>query len=219
MARTLRIVAISDTHTMHEKLDLPDGDVLVHGGDISIEGELVDIESFDRWLGTLPYQHKIVVCGNHDFCFQRKPDATRKMMRNAIYLEDAGVEVQGVRFWGSPWQPWFYDWAFNLPRGGHELEEKWSLIPPDTDVVITHGPPFGIGDRTFRGDHAGCEKLLARVRAIQPKVHVFGHIHEAYGLYRENGTTFVNASSCTIEYKPTNGAFVVEVEVPVSSPA
>ena len=186
------IVAVSDTHGRHEELQVPDGDLFVHAGDISRVGNLEDVAAFDRWLARLPHRHKIVIAGNHDFCFQDHPREARALLRHAIYLQDEAVEVAGVEVYGSPWQPWFFDWAFNLPRGP-ALAEKWAKIPDDTQLLITHGPPAGIGDRTHDGRRVGCEDLLRRVREVRPRLHVFGHIHEAAGRYDEDGTTFVNA--------------------------
>ncbi len=105
------------------------------------------------------------------------------------------MTIDGVRFYGSPWQPWFYDWAFNLERGP-EIRAKWDLIPEGIDVLITHGPPYGIGDLIARSDNAGCQDLLEVVEKIKPKVHVFGHIHEDYGITSNGVTTYINASSC-----------------------
>jgi Icc-related predicted phosphoesterase len=187
------IVAISDTHGYHDRLEVPDGDVLIHAGDITERGRLEEVEAFDRWLAQLPHRYKIVIAGNHDFCFQHRPGDARALMRHATYLQDEAVDVEGVKFYGSPWQPEFCDWAFNLPRGP-ALAAVWAKVPDDTRVLITHGPPLGIGDKTHRGPHAGCEDLLQRVRQVRPPLHVFGHIHEGAGRYEVEGTTFVNAS-------------------------
>jgi Icc-related predicted phosphoesterase len=190
----LTIVCVSDTHGAHDRTEVPDGDILVHAGDLTRHGQLADVTEFNRWLGTLQHRHKVVVAGNHDFCFEREPDRARARLTNAIYLRDEAVTVEGVRFYGSPWQPWFLDWAFNLPRGP-EIAAKWALIPDDTEVLVTHGPPLGFGDRTDRGESVGCADLLARVRVVRPRLHVFGHIHEAAGVADDGGTLFVNAST------------------------
>lgn len=189
-----RIVCVSDTHARHHLTRVPNGDILVHAGDLTRHGSLDDVEAFDRWLGHLPHRHKIVICGNHDFCFQEQPAKARARITNAIYLEDSGCEIDGLTFWGSPWQPWFGGWAFNLPRG-EELDAKWAKIPVGVDVLITHGPPEGILDRTKRGELAGCRDLLNRVYEVKPRLHVFGHIHEAAGRVDTDDTTFVNAST------------------------
>lgn len=190
----MRIVCVSDTHSFHHKTVVPDGDVLLYAGDITLRGELDAVESFDRWLGVLPHKHKVVICGNHDFCFQEEPAKARRLITNAIYLEDSAVEIAGIKIYGSPWQPYYGGWAFNLQRGP-QLAEKWALIPGDTQILITHGPPEGVLDLTHRGEAVGCADLLKRVREIKPRLHVFGHIHEAAGRIDQDGITFVNAST------------------------
>ncbi|HEV3386654.1 MAG TPA: metallophosphatase domain-containing protein [Gemmata sp.] len=190
----MKIVCISDTHAGHEFTEVPDGDILVHGGDITRRGSLEDVESFNAWLGTLPHKHKVMICGNHDFCFQDRAAEARARITNAIYLEDSGCEIEGLTFYGSPWQPWFGGWAFNLERGS-ALAEVWAKIPIGVDVLITHGPPEGILDRTIRGEAVGCRDLLARVYEVKPRLHVFGHIHEARGKVETEETIFVNAST------------------------
>jgi Icc-related predicted phosphoesterase len=206
----MRIVCVSDTHGWHRDVAVPDGDVLVHAGDITRKGELDTVEDFDRWLGTLPHRHKVVVCGNHDFCFQEQPHAARSRITNAVYLEDESVTIAGLNVYGSPWQPWFGGWAFNLARGP-EIAAVWAKIPAGTDVLVTHGPPAGVLDRTVRGEAAGCADLLARVWEVRPFLHVFGHIHEAAGRADIDGVTFVNASS----FRGLGGPVVVEWDAPL----
>ncbi len=205
----MRIVAISDTHTLHGGLTIPDGDVLIHAGDLTNHGSLADVEQFNEFLGKLPHPHKLIIAGNHDFCFEHGPAEARAFITNAIYLEDTGIQIDDVYFYGSPWQPAFFNWAFNLNHDS-ELREKWDLIPDNTDVLITHGPPFGFGDRTFRGKNAGCRELLKAVERLKPKLHIFGHIHEGYGITSNEHTKFINASSCTLGYQPINQPIVIE---------
>jgi Icc-related predicted phosphoesterase len=190
----LTIVCISDTHGYHDHVLVPPGDLLIHAGDMTRRGTLPQVQAFNSWLGTLPHPHKIVIAGNHDWYFEREPEAARKAITNATYLLDETAEVGGLRIYGSPWQPRFHDWAFNVDRGP-QLAEKWAMIPPNTDILVTHGPPFGIADETFVGDHVGCVDLLARVRVVRPKLHIFGHIHEAAGMVDDGETLFVNASA------------------------
>jgi Icc-related predicted phosphoesterase len=207
----LKIVAISDTHALHRSLTIPDGDILVHAGDITRQGDPREVDDFNDFLGQLPHRDKIIIAGNHDFCFERDPGRTASLITNGIYLMDRSVSVQGLRFYGSPWQPWFYDWAFNLQRGP-EIRAKWDLIPDGTDVLVTHGPPLGHGDRTFRGEPVGCGDLLDAVSRVRPLVHIFGHIHEGAGVTRNERTTFINASSCDLMYAPVNPPIVHEIE-------
>jgi predicted phosphohydrolase len=206
----MRIVCLSDTHDLHDQLQVPDGDLLLHAGDATMRGSEAQIRAFDRWLATLPHRHKVVIAGNHDWAFERTPAAARSWLRAATYLEDSEVTVDGVRIWGSPWQPWFYDWAFNLERGP-AIAAKWDRIPAGIDVLVTHGPPAGILDRTDQGDAVGCADLLAAVRRVRPKLHVFGHIHEAYGTLEQDGVRFVNASNCSVRYRPVQPPIVVDL--------
>ena len=120
------------------------------------------------------------------------------------------MEIMGIKFWGSPWQPEFFDWAFNASRG-EEIRQYWDKIPTGIDVLITHGPPFKLGDQTDIGEHVGCLDLLDAIERVKPKLHVFGHIHEGYGVTSANGTTFVNASTCTLRYRPTNSCVVIDL--------
>lgn len=183
----MRLVCISDTHSLHRRIpEIPDGDVLIHAGDCLGAGTLDDVADLNDWLGSLPHQYKIVIAGNHDAAFQETPDLARETLTNAIYLEDSGVDIEGVQFWGSPWTPPFMNWWFMLDRG-QPLYEKWSLIPDNTDVLITHGPPKNVGDEVslgFRCFNAGCVDLSHRIDKLSLKAHVFGHIHEGYGEYR-----------------------------------
>lgn len=117
------------------------------------------------------------------------------------------MTLEGIKFYGSPWQPWFFDWAFNLQRGA-EIRAKWDLIPLDTDVLITHGPAFGILDKTTRGARVGCEELLKVIEQVKPQLHVFGHIHEAYGIYSNDNLSFVNASNCDVQFNLVNPPIV-----------
>src|SRR5579859_1782694 len=206
----MKIVAISDTHSYHRQISMPpNADVLVCAGDITWKGELDIIEDFCNWMKELPYKHKVIVLGNHELGIQNsiKREPALEMIKNAglHYLEDSSVEIDGVLFYGSPWTPYFYDWEWNLQRGP-EIAEKWKKIPDETNVLITHGPPYGILDRTPSKENVGCKDLKKRVRELsQLKCHVYGHIHLGGGsIVSINGTTFINASICTEQYQPSN---------------
>jgi len=200
----VRIVAIGDTHTFQADLGvLPEGDVLLHAGDLLRSGKFAELPTVAAWLRSQPHRHKIVIAGNHDWCFQREREqAVAELGPTITYLEDSEAVIDGVRFWGSPWQPYFFNWAFNLPRG-EQLAQKWQLIPEGIDVLITHGPPAGIGDHTFRETREGCADLLDAVRRLRPAVHVFGHIHEDGGAWLHDGTWFVNANTWECQRDPT----------------
>jgi hypothetical protein len=130
---------------------------------------------------------------------------------NVIYLEDSGATLHGITIYGSPWQPEFYDWAFNLPRG-KPCRDVWEKIPDGTEVLITHGPPLGHGDLCSSGDRAGCYDLLNIIQQrVKPKYHIFGHIHEGYGITTDGVTQFVNASTCNLQYLPNNPPIIFDV--------
>lgn len=210
----MRVVCISDTHEHHREIDVPEGDMVVCSGDISMMGDVPEVVDFLRWLRGLPHAHKVLIAGNHDFCFEQRPEVSAAMLQaegeGITYLQDSGAELGGLKVWGSPWQPWFYDWAFNLARG-EAIAAKWALIPEGTDLLVTHGPPWGILDETPRGQKVGCEELLNVVARVRPRLHVFGHIHHGYGKVVQDGTTFVNACSCDEGYRAVNPPIVVEM--------
>lgn len=210
--KRIKFVCISDTHNKHGELVVPKGDILIHAGDFTRVGALKDVKSFNDFLGTLPHPHKIVIAGNHDFCFEKKPKEARALLSNCIYLQDESVEIEGLNIYGSPWQPTFFNWAFNLQRG-EQIRKKWNLIPENTHVLITHGPPFGHGDKTLRGEPVGCMDLLRTIEKIKPKCHIFGHIHEDPGVTFNKDTAFVNASSCNVEYHMVNPPIVFDYEI------
>lgn len=192
-------------------MKIPDGDLLIHAGDISSRGLLEEMEMFNEWMDSLPHRHKVVIAGNHDFYLEKFPKAAKRLITNAIYLNDSGIEIEGLRIWGSPVQPWFNDWAFNRKRG-KQIRKHWDLIPTNTDMLITHGPPFGILDDTERGEKVGCKDLLSVIQnRVRPQLHVFGHIHEAYGQQQIDETLFVNASMVDLMYRPVREAIVVKI--------
>lgn len=222
----MRLVCLSDTHNQHKRIRVPDGDVLIHAGDGTGNGEFRETAAFLCWMDSLPHHHKIMVVGNHDWTFQRDPDIAGLLLADhpgITYLQDSGYEIGGLKMWGSPWQPWFMNWAFNLPRGPR-IRERWNLIPMDTDILITHGPPHGVLDQVVhepaggwdpglgRPEHLGCEELAIRLHAVRPRLHVFGHIHGGCGHLERNGTLFVNASICDELYRPTNPAVILDLE-------
>ncbi|CAK4082779.1 unnamed protein product [Aphanomyces euteiches] len=224
----LRVVFLSDTHSLHDDLPpIPDGDILVHGGDFTDTGDRDEVLAFNAFLGTLPHRYKIVIGGNHECTFDKPyykthwkryghpfeydSDDVRSLITNALYLEDALVSVEGYRIFGSPWQPEFCEWAFNLPRGSDVLRAKWTAVPSDIDILLTHSPPFGRGDDVGIV-HVGDVHLLEQVqRRIKPAFHLFGHVHEGYGASYDGTTIFINGSNCTEEYKAINPIVVFDL--------
>ena len=213
----MRITFISDTHTKHNNLkeDLPGGDLIIHAGDISSRGYEHELQNFSKWFNKLDqYKNKVFIAGNHDWLFQNDPDEAYHIIefyKNIKYLQDSAYFVDGVKIWGSPWQPVFLKWAFNLPRNGLKLAEKWNNIPEDVDILITHGPAFGNLDIVINEtENLGCELLINRIEKIKPKIHVCGHIHSGYG-YKFNGDThFINASVLDERYSYTQKPLTVD---------
>lgn len=198
----LRITAISDTHSKHKQITshLPGGDLLIHAGDISSYGYEHEVREFAKWFNSLNnYTHKIFIAGNHDFLFQENPQKAQEILdfyQNALYIQDSFVLVEDkVVVYGSPWQPEFHGWAFNLSKVGDSLKNKWDLIPQDCDILITHGPAFGRLDKVIgRTDNLGCEALIEAIEVKKPKLHICGHIHSGYGYTFDGNTHFINAS-------------------------
>lgn len=213
-----RIVCISDTHNCNERIEVPDGEILIHAGDATTVGTQEQIRRFSDWFASLPHPHKVFVAGNHDWLFEKDNDRARSLLDPAIvYLQDSAIEIDGLKIYGSPWQPRFFDWAFNLNRG-QEMAEKWAMIPDDIDILITHGPPYGILDLVPRSgwdENTGCEELRKWVEKITKvgrlKLHVFGHIHCGYGVHDDFGVKFVNASTCDEQYDPTQPPIVIDL--------
>ena len=207
----IRLVAVGDTHTFQRHMKVPEGDIFVHVGDMLRGGELDELADVAEWLCALPHAHKVIIAGNHDGCFAERPEEALKHLPGITYLEDSGAEIAGLRFWGSPWQPAYNDWFFNLPRGA-ALAAKWSQIPEGVDVLLTHGPPRGFGDRGHHGEegaHEGCDDLRARVELVKPRLHLFGHIHQDGGMWEHEGVSFANVTTWECERAPT----VIDLDV------
>lgn len=212
----IRITFISDTHRKHKSLnsDLPGGDILIHSGDISSLGKEAEVTEFINWFEAAPYTHKVFISGNHDFCFEEKNNWLLELLQrdksSITYLEDSHIELFGLKIYGSPWQPRFHDWAFNADRG-EDIKQHWDKIPIDTDILITHGPPFGILDQA-RGLTLGCEELYKRVIDIKPLIHCFGHIHPGYGDKSFNNTLFINASCLDDRYDYIHKPITIDLD-------
>ncbi|CAD7003360.1 UPF0046 protein T07D4.2 [Ceratitis capitata] len=251
--KKVRVVCMSDTHslTTHLKFDIPNGDIFIHAGDFTKCGKLEEVIEFDRWIGSLPHKHKLVIAGNHELSFdktftesslEKSPSSRTKhtgrfsvenmptlgnprediesaiqtnnirdILHNCTYVEDQLINVMGIRIYGTPWQPEFCKWAFNLPRGEACLN-VWNRIPTAVDILVTHTPPVGHGDLCCSGVRAGCVELLSTVqKRVKPKYHVFGHIHEGYGITSDGNIIYINASTCDINYIPNNPPIVFDV--------
>lgn len=208
----MKIVCISDTHSKHYSLlekDLITDDlentILIHAGDISTRGYRSQTIDFLNWFSKLPHKHKIFIAGNHDFDFEDNADTINEIIpEGVIYLNDSLVEIEGIKIWGSPITPYFYNWAFNRFRGDN-IKTYWDKIPNDIDILITHGPPYMILDKVvYDQRNVGCVDLLNRVQEVKPKYHIFGHIHEGSGILKVDEVTFINASVLNEDYRLIN---------------
>lgn len=215
-----KFVCISDTHNNYPVL--PKGDVLIHSGDWTGIGSIREIVAFLNWISHQDFKHIVIVAGNHDFLPDNNPNIFKTLLQdhpNITYLENSSVEINGLKIYGSPVTPTFFDWAFLKDRG-EEIAKVWQQIPEDIDVLITHGPPMGIRDQidstkpvdTKKGKHLGCQDLTDRLKDLKNlKLHVFGHIHAGYGITEQNGTVFANASICDESYDPVNEPLVIDI--------
>ena len=202
----MKFVVVSDTHLQHHKLKLPLADAIIHAGDITETGRKEEVLDFLEWFKSLPYEYKIFIGGNHDFYLEKIANTAeeKELIPEGIhYLNDSGIKIRNLSIWGSPVQPQFYNWAFNRKRG-LEIQKHWDLIPDNTNILITHGPPFGILDINLEGQNVGCENLLAKVQKVKPSFHVFGHIHEGYGRIKKDGIDFMNCSILNELYRFKN---------------
>lgn len=228
-----RFVCFSDTHGLHDSIKhRPEADVLLHAGDFTDFGELEVVQSFSQWLKAYPASHKVVIAGNHDITFheltyqhsqgfrdktQKARAKTCRQVRYALlssgctYLEDSIIDLLGYQIYGSPWSPAKYssNWAFGLPSG-KDLREVWDRIPAETDILVSHTPPYGIRD-TVGNLPKGCGSLRQAVNRLSIPVSVFGHIHEGYGVEQDEHTMFVNASTCTVAHTPANPPIVFDM--------
>lgn len=194
----IRLVCISDTHGLLPT-DLPDGDILVHAGDICpfynhdpiYQTWWLNID-FKNWIRSLKYKAKVIIAGNHDWAFQHYNSNIDK--GDYCYLENTVAVVLGIKFWGTPCSMRFHDWAFN--KTDEELSYLWELIPKDTDVVLSHGPPYGIGDSVYRDnpdeeqwpilEHTGSKSLLENLNENSYPLLCNGHIHPGYAVYQHH---------------------------------
>lgn len=214
----MKCVAVSDIHL--REVVTPDADLLIVAGDMTFRGEAEELAWYCDWLNRQPQKHKVWISGNHELGIESNPNLAIKLAEETgtTYLDDSGIEIEGLRIWGSPITPFFRNWAFNRQRGA-EIRSHWKLIPEALDLLITHGPPYGYLDETQSGEHVGCEDLLCLLRdelTEPPQMVIFGHIHEGYGrdkIERLDGRCIelINASSCDKSYRPVNDPILFEM--------
>jgi Icc-related predicted phosphoesterase len=212
---------------MLNKVSIPDADMIIHAGDALSRGTYSELLTFLNRYEKLPHYYKIYVPGNHDMITEQNEDLVKRecAKRNIVYLNNNSVKIEGIEIWGSAITPRFHNWAWNRDSdlagtsyspdnpNFQDIKPYWDAIPDTADIIITHGPPMGIKDISiYNGDSCGCRYLLNRVLDVKPKFHIFGHIHKWHGTTKKAGITFVNASTCTEQYKPTNEPIIIEVD-------
>lgn len=199
---SMKLICISDTHNKHEEIQIPEGDVLIHSGDITEGGTKREAINFLKWFSKQPHQHKIFIAGNHDFYFEKssKEEIQEIIPGNIHYLRDEEITINGIKFWGSPITPGDGTWAFNQKQA-QDINKHWEQIPKDTQVLITHTPPYKIKDVLNNGRHIGCETLLRTLKNREINFHIFGHVHDSYGITTISNTKFINASNLDNKYR------------------
>lgn len=230
----MKIVTISDTHMAEP--ELPEGDILIHAGDMTFRGRVEEVTKQLNWLEKQKHKYKniILIPGNHDHFFEKSPTLAREecKQRGLILLNEDEITIEGLKFYGSPITPFFHNWAFN--RHPEDIKVHWDIIPDDVNILITHGPAYGILDgipthkqtqigydkhyrpifsrQLLKVDHVGCPSLLERIKELkQLRLHVFGHIHPGYGTEDHFGIKFVNPSHMDDDYHPVNKPIIVEI--------
>jgi Icc-related predicted phosphoesterase len=223
----MKIVIISDTHTRHLRIceEIPEGDVLIHCGDICNNGTDNEYFDFIEWFKSLPHKKKIFIAGNHDWALMNKSAAVEQSLADlrtsgtgTYYLQDSSLTIktgtEDVNFYGSPWTPEFCGWAFM--KSTDDMAEVWNKVPQDTHILISHGPPLTDNSMDYVPDtceHVGCEHQAKLIKTLPNlKVNCFGHIHEGYGMTRSpENIILINASTCTLDYTPSNKPIVIEI--------
>lgn len=196
-----KILGISDSHNLHEKIELIPCDIIIHAGDATNRGSDKELMSFLNWFSKYPSKYKIFVPGNHDFGVEREPALYKDECeeRGITLLNDELVELDGLKIYGSGITPYFCNWAFNRMPGS-EIQKHWDLIPKGLDILITHGPPKGFLDQNMLGEQCGCDQLLYKILEVKPRVHIFGHIHDNHNLKSFDGIKFYNVANCDERY-------------------
>lgn len=210
----MKIVFISDIHTKFQNIKIPKCDILISCGDYSFMGRIDEVRSFHEWMNKQKAKHKISVQGNHELEVEENFQISKLIAEEACpgvhFIDEGLVEIKGLKIWCSAITPFFRDWAWN--RHSHEIQKHWDVIPEGIDILVTHGPPYGIADIAPIGGHIGCPKLLEAVRRVKPRIHAFGHIHEGYGDHGLSlGTHFINAAICDGQYRPINKPIMVKL--------
>ena len=210
----MKIIAISDTHSRHQELELPEADIILHAGDIRKKEKkgVQEIADFIKWFASQKAKHKVFIAGNHDLFLEKEENFFRGILPEGVhYLNDESITIEGIKIWGSPVTPWFHEWAFNRYRGAN-IKQHWDKIPDDIDILLTHGPAKGILD-SVGSEAVGCKDLMEKIKKLNKlKLHCFGHIHVQNGVKKIGDTFFVNASLVDSQYKIINIPYIFNIQ-------
>lgn len=228
---SLKIVAISDVHGKWNKIQIPKCDILISAGDYSFRGERHMVKDFHRWLNKQPAKHIISVQGNHELLVEKYflecKEIAKEECNRVHFIEEDLIEIEEIKIYCSAWTPYFNNWAYNAGRTISEaalyqkpfIGDIWNRIPDDIDILVTHGPPYEILDLAPVNRinpiprNVGCERLKERIKSLKKLTHhIFGHIHNDYGIKQIDGITYINASICNEAYQPLNEPIVVDYE-------
>jgi Icc-related predicted phosphoesterase len=198
----LKIICISDTHDVYYP-ELPEGDMLIHAGDVALGGELMEVQRFVNWFRAQPHQYKVFVGGNHDKALEGLGLDLFDPGAGITYLNNDTVTLGGLKIWGSPASR-TYGHICAFMRDEDRLAYLYESIPEDTDIVITHQPPYGLRDAEVDGIPLGSPSLMRAIVRVKPKLHVYGHIHGGYGKSEVYGGYSVNASQLDVTYRKHN---------------
>jgi len=225
-----KIVVISDTHNIHHKINIPECDILIHCGDYSFRGRNWEIEGFYSWLNEQPAKHKVSIQGNHELGWEKDPKFCEKLAKencpDVILLDNKMVTVEGINIHGTPYTPYFHNWAYNTGRSIAEAgyynkpfsKDVHKKISKKADIVVCHGPPLGtldqlvFADGTPKGEFVGCGHLKDRIKIVKPKLVLFGHIHCGYGEEHKDEVSYYNASICGETYAADNEPVIINYE-------
>ena len=207
-----KICAISDTDIQHYDLKIPKCDIFIFAGDAEIRA-LDELHMFNDWLGTINTKYCITIAGNHDRYLEIIGQARcEQLFTNATYLQNSGIEINGLKIWGSPYTPEFMSWAFMYPRRSSDAKNIWKQMPENLDILIGHGVPYQILDLSdYQNEHVGCEVLQREIFKKKPKYYLGGHIHESFGHTEKEGINFYNCSVLNGKYQLVNKPTIIEI--------
>jgi hypothetical protein len=222
----MRLVIVSDTHEKHSKLSIPDGDILIHCGDWTNQGNTNKMKDFLSWFSSQPHNHKIFIAGNHELGLDAGPmrPIKQKIVNDFLaqnislhYLENSSIDIDGYKIYGSPISPFFNNWAFGAHRG-EQISQYWRDIPNEINILLTHGMPFGIFDEVpssyfdLPNEHIGCEALRDRIDQLSNLIlFAGGHIHNQNGVANLDNRIFVNAAVVNERHEVIHDPIVIDI--------